>query len=99
MQGGDQLHDRMRCVFVDEACHCGILQVLQLVAQVDGVSHLGVCDVNSLLVLDFVRQELPEVGLLGEERAILVILLKVVVAAVVSGHGVRRRDRLLRDFM
>lgn len=65
VQRRDQLHDRVRRVLVNEACHRRILQVLQLVAQVDRVRHLGVSNVNSLLVLDFVLEELPEVGLLG----------------------------------
>ena len=62
----DQLHDRVGGVLVDKAGHRRVFQILQLVAEMNRVHDLPVGDVDSLLELHFIREEFPEVGLLGQ---------------------------------
>lgn len=91
MQLGDELHDGVTGVLVDKAGHGCVFQVLQFVAQMDRVGHLGVADSDSLLEFDFLAEEFSEIGLLRQVDIELVGLVVVVVAAVAARVAIWRR--------
>ena len=84
MQLAHELHDGVASILVDETGHSCVLQILKLVAQVDGVNHLRVFDCDRLLILDFSLEEITEVCLLRHAATILVSLLKVVIVSIAA---------------
>lgn len=90
MQLRDKLHYSVTGAFVDEPSHGRVFQVLQLVAEVNRVDHTWVTDRHCLLKAHFLAKEFPKIGLLGQEKIVLVGLIVVVVIAVGAGRAVRR---------
>ena len=49
-------------MLIDKSSHCGVLQKLQFVAQMDKVEHLRVSNGDSFPKLDLVFQEMSEIA-------------------------------------
>ena len=58
MHHGDELHNDMACLLVNEASHGRVFEVLKLVTQVNVLNHRVIINDHRLFKLDDIREEI-----------------------------------------